>query len=188
MTVTVHNPDQYMGSLRQIIAQGRKRIGLLVGAGAPASIQVVGGEPLIPTTDQLTEIVLKQLKDVYRQAIEAVKAETDPPNIENILSRVRSLASVIGATSVHGLDAAGYNNLGQAICNEIGQIANVSLPDGATPYSEIVTWIAGTDRSHAVEIFTTNYDLLFEQALERGKHRISMGLRERANLSSTLLR
>ena len=36
MTVSVHNPDQYMASLRQIIAQGRKRIGLLVGAGAPA--------------------------------------------------------------------------------------------------------------------------------------------------------
>ena len=27
MTVSVHNPDQYMASLRQIIAQGRKRIG-----------------------------------------------------------------------------------------------------------------------------------------------------------------
>ena len=38
MTVSVHNPDQYMASLRQIIAQGRKRIGLLVGAGAPADI------------------------------------------------------------------------------------------------------------------------------------------------------
>lgn len=38
MTVSIHNPDQYMASLRQIIAQGRKRIGLLVGAGEPAGI------------------------------------------------------------------------------------------------------------------------------------------------------
>jgi hypothetical protein len=29
MTISVHNPDQYMASLRQIIGQGRKRIGLL---------------------------------------------------------------------------------------------------------------------------------------------------------------
>ena len=35
MTVSVHNPDQYMASLGQIIAQGRKRIGLLVGAAGP---------------------------------------------------------------------------------------------------------------------------------------------------------
>lgn len=40
MTVSVHNPDQYMASLRQIIAQGRKRIGLLVGAGAPAGSRI----------------------------------------------------------------------------------------------------------------------------------------------------
>ena len=38
MSVSVHNPDQYMVSLRLIIAQGRQRIGLLVGAGAPAGI------------------------------------------------------------------------------------------------------------------------------------------------------
>ena len=34
MTVSVHNPDQYMVSLRQIIAQGRKRIGLLASSSA----------------------------------------------------------------------------------------------------------------------------------------------------------
>ena len=44
MTVSVHNPDQYMASLRQIIAQGRKRIGLLVGAGAPAGIVPPGSD------------------------------------------------------------------------------------------------------------------------------------------------
>lgn len=49
MTVSVHNPDQYMASLRQIIAQGRKRIGLLVGEGAPAGIFSPGSDkPLIP--------------------------------------------------------------------------------------------------------------------------------------------
>ena len=38
MTVSVHNPDQYMASLRQIIAQGRKRIGLPVWACALTGI------------------------------------------------------------------------------------------------------------------------------------------------------
>src|SRR5690606_15538161 len=31
------------------------------------------------------------------------------------------------------------------------------------------TWIGGTSRTHSVEIFTTNYDLLFEEAFERAK-------------------
>jgi len=46
MTVSVHNPDQYMASLRQIIAQGRKRIGLLVGAGASAGIFPPGSDKI----------------------------------------------------------------------------------------------------------------------------------------------
>ena len=55
MTVSVHNPDQYMASLRQIIAQGRKRIGMLVGAGAPAGIFPPGSDkPLIPAVAGLT--------------------------------------------------------------------------------------------------------------------------------------
>ena len=44
-----------MASLRQIIAQGRKRIGLLVGAGAPAGIFPPGSDkPLIPAVAGLT--------------------------------------------------------------------------------------------------------------------------------------
>jgi hypothetical protein len=38
MAETVHNPDRYIGDLRQILAQGRKRIGILIGAGGPASV------------------------------------------------------------------------------------------------------------------------------------------------------
>jgi hypothetical protein len=37
---TVHNPDRYMADLRQILSQGRKRIGLFVGAGAPVGVKV----------------------------------------------------------------------------------------------------------------------------------------------------
>jgi hypothetical protein len=65
MSVPVHNPDQYMGSLRQIIAQGRKRIGLLVGAGGLASISTTAGKPLIPAIDELTKNVLSALDAAY---------------------------------------------------------------------------------------------------------------------------
>ena len=170
MAVSVHNPDQYMSSLRQIIAQGRKRIGLLVGAGAPAGIQIPGTvKPLIPAVAELTEIVTKALSKTYGKTLDAIKKEIDNPNIENILSRIRSLSGVIGTTKVHDLDGAGYKDLSEAICKEIGKIVNQPLPEGSSAYTELVTWISGTDRDHAIEIFTTNYDLLFEQALERSK-------------------
>ena len=97
----------------------------------------------------------------------SVQAEIENPNIETILSRVRSLAGVIGKTKVHGLDGAGHKKLSEAICVQIGKIVNQPLCAGSSPYTEFVTWISGTGREHPVEIFTTNYDLLFEQALER---------------------
>lgn len=66
MSQSVHNPDQYMSSLRTIIAQGRKRIGLLIGAGAPAGMAREDGTyPLIPAVVQLTTTVLDALAPKY---------------------------------------------------------------------------------------------------------------------------
>jgi len=158
-----------MSSLRQIIAQGRKRLGLLVGAGAPAGILDAGGAPLIPAVAGLTTYVLDALKDPYEPSLSAIKGELKDPNIENILSRVRSLSAVIGTAKVHGLDADGYKALSQSICAQIGKIVDKDLPTGPSPYSDFVNWISGADRDHSVEIFTTNYDLLFEKGLERAK-------------------
>lgn len=170
MSASVHNPDQYMASMRQITAQGRKRLGLLIGAGAPAGILVPEtGKPLIPAVTGLTEIVLAGLAEKYGAALSAIRGEVASPDIESILSRVRSLASVIGNAKVHELDGDGYKALGIAICDQIGSVVRVSLPVGPSPYTELVSWIGGADREYPIEIFTTNYDLLFEQALERAR-------------------
>lgn len=60
------NADQCMASLRQIIPQGRKRIGLLVGAGAPAgTFPPESDKALIPTVAGLTEMVMEALKTDY---------------------------------------------------------------------------------------------------------------------------
>jgi hypothetical protein len=167
LSVSVHNPDQYMAALRTIIAQGRKRIGLLIGAGAPAGMAKSDGtRPLVPAVAGLTEAVLKVLEPKYGSQFNALKSELTAHDIESMLSRVRSLSKVIGKSAVHGLDGAGYDELGKAICTEIGRIVDVRLPKGPSAYAEIVNWITGAARDHAVEIFTTNYDRLIEEALE----------------------
>jgi hypothetical protein len=168
MSTAIHNPDQYMAALRTIIAQGRKRIGLLVGAGAPAGMRnESGSRPLIPAVAGLTDKVLTIVDPTYGKQISALKAELKLHDIENILSRVRALSKVLGPSKVHELDGDGYHDFGNAICSEIGKIVDVKLPTGISPYTEIVNWITGTSRDFPVEIFTTNYDLLFEEAFER---------------------
>jgi SIR2-like domain len=170
MSQSVHNPDQYMSSLRTIIAQGRKRIGLLIGAGAPAGMAKEDGSyPLIPAVVQLTTTILGILAPKYESQIKALKAELPKDDIETILSRVRSLSKVIGVAKVHGLDGAGYETFGEDICAEIGKIVNAQLPTKPSAYSELVNWITGTARDYPIELFTTNYDLLLEEAFERSR-------------------
>jgi hypothetical protein len=43
----------------------------------------------------------------------------------------------------------------------------VSLPSDDTPYHNLAAWVGGVRRSHPVEVFTPNYDLLVEQAFEK---------------------
>jgi hypothetical protein len=94
--VTIHNPDRYMVDLRQILSQGRKRIGLLIGAGAPMSI-LVDGNPLIPDAANLTAAVVNSLNGDDANVIEILKTEIrGDPNIEAILTQVRRLAEAIG--------------------------------------------------------------------------------------------
>jgi hypothetical protein len=156
-----------MAALRTIVAQGRKRIGLLVGAGASAGMAKPDGTyPLIPAVAGLTDQVLTTLAPTYQKQIDGLKGELAQYDIETILSRIRSLSQVIGSSKVHDLDGPGFAIFGEAICSEIGKIVDVRLPETGSAYADLVNWITGTTRDYPIEIFTTNYDLLFEEALE----------------------
>lgn len=174
---TFHNPDRYMSDLRQILSQGRKRIALLIGAGAPLAVRVdesgelsSSGKPLIPGVEELTRIAVEGLDVKEDAAVSAIRSDLgDNANIETILSKIRLLQQALGGTAVNGLDGAGYQKLGREICENIGRVVGADLPKSRNAFTELIAWIGGTLRSHAVEIFTTNYDLLFEEAFERAR-------------------
>lgn len=165
-----------MSDLRQVLSQGRKRIGLLVGAGAPMSMRVDDagglvaerGHSLMPGVEELTSQAIDALAGQQKVAADAIRAELGASaNIETILTRIRLLQQALGPAEVHGLNSDGYRALGVEICKKIGEVVGAKLPKERNPYTELVSWVSGTLRAHAVEIFTTNYDLLFEEAFER---------------------
>lgn len=174
---TLHNPDRFMVDLRQILSQGKKRIGLLLGAGAPVSVKVnaegkldASGEPLIPDVARLTTIVLDDLTVEDRAVVAKLLPELgDSPNIEAILTRIRRLSQAIGAAEVYGLNGTGYEELAHRICMKIGAIVASPLPEEPNAFTELVSWIGGIHRDHPIEIFTPNYDLLLEEAFERAR-------------------
>ena len=175
--MTLHNPDRLMADLRQILAQGRKRIGLLIGAGAPVAVRVNeegkldrDGKPLIPDVERLTKAVVADLKHSDKAVVDSLLPDLgENPNIEVILTRIRRLSQSIGNAEIHGLNGAGYEELANSICQKIGGIVGPSLPIEPNPFTELVSWIGGTHRDHAIEVFTPNYDLLLEEAFERSR-------------------
>lgn len=60
----------------------------------------------------------------------------------------------------------GLNGIDEEICKLTTEVVQARLPGDDTPYHQLATWIGGVPRAHAVEVFTSNYDLLMEQSLE----------------------
>lgn len=163
--------------LWQCMGQSKRPLGLLLGAGCPASIQVEGrsgdAQPLIPPIAGLTDLISERLsasalRDQFRGLIVQLNEDQSrAPNVEDMLSRLRTLATVVGTHDVRGLTGSTIEALELAITRAIVDAVSVDLPTAPTPYDEVAVWIRDTSRSYPVHVFTTNYDLLLETALER---------------------
>lgn len=166
------DPGRLARQLVECLAQDKKPLGILLGAGCPFSIEDESGDPLIPDIKGLTEKIktkicfgagAKPWEKIVNQLLEDQGKE---PNIEDILSRIRGLKDYAGDDKVRGLNKSELIDLEKEICDEIKSCVDKQLPNSSTPYHKLAVWIGAINRSDPVEIFTTNYDLLMEQALE----------------------
>jgi hypothetical protein len=168
-----HPLAQQVDYLRAALEQEKKPIGILLGAGAPMSIRI-GEQPLVPGLEALTAFVLSDVSEDYRTAIEALVShldESERRNLEAILNYVRAIATLPGALPVRGIEKATLEALDSAICRVVRERVNVDLPQNDNPYLSLALWIRAVRRLTPTQVFTTNYDLLMEQAFER--HRVA---------------
>jgi hypothetical protein len=87
-------------------------------------------------------------------------------NIEQVLSRLRRIAGLVtGAETVDGLTATQASALDISVCQAIVSALDIATAN-LTPMNHFAAWAARADYRHPVEIFTVNYDLLLETALE----------------------
>jgi len=154
--------------LRQALASDKNKVAFLLGAGCPLSIRDDESNPLIPDIAGLTKTVCQELE---RDKIERLKkgivlSVGKEVTIENILSRVRLLIDAIGESEFDGLKKKDLTDIEKDICDKITREVNKELPDEITSYHNLASWISGIPREHPVEVFTPNYDLLVESALE----------------------
>ena len=165
-----HDPIRHLKYLRQSLSQDNEAIGFFISAGCPLSVALPKDErPLIPDVKNLTIHINDHFNKnkKYSLLLKVLKeADKDTENIEDILSFLRSLILVSKGGCVRGLTENELLDLERDICSVIVEKLDVELPDQETPYHRLCKWIGSIDRKVAVELFTTNYDLLMEQALE----------------------
>lgn len=175
MNTTTHCPYRQSSLLLQALAPDKMRIAFLLGAGCPVSIRIpdgAGTKPLIPDIRGLTSLVNTAIeqsiehKENHAKILNRLAANA---TIEDVLSHIRSLHDVVRDGNIDGLDRSALADLDAEICSITTKVVNVELPSSATPYHRLATWVGGIHRTHPVEIFTPNYDLLVEQAFEAYK-------------------
>lgn len=168
-----HDLRRQINYLQQVLSHNKKPLAFLLGAGCPTAIPhpTESKKRLIPNIEDLTkhivEVVGKHKHKVQFQTLYAHFKEDGKgtPNIEQILSHIRSLGQVCGSSTVRGLSSKDLDNLEKAICDEICKVMTQELPNHDTPYHNLAAWMS-RQVEIPIEIFTTNYDLLIEQALE----------------------
>lgn len=173
-----HEPLQHITQLRQILSADKLSIGFFLGAGCPCAVRVKDPKsgadgPLIPDIRGLTTAVDKEMigsKDhsaAYAKLAKAIKDDgDDAPTVEGMLNRIRALRDVAGKSVVRDLSFDELDKLDREICSQIRMVVTCDLPADDNPYHAMASFIR-THRYPFSEIFTTNYDVLIEQALER---------------------
>ena len=171
--------------LRNHLAAHDKQIVFLFGAGTSSSVNIASPppagtkpshKPLIPGIDGLTESCATAVSDIGPAQAEAWKALVEQcqqnrlaSNVENILSNIRIKIDAIGAgESLVGLDKDELREIEKAISAAIA--TEVNPPESKIPthlpHNDFAAWVKKVNRTIPLEIFTTNYDILFERAFE----------------------
>lgn len=147
----------FANGLSQKLATRSRHVCVFLGAGASCSCG-------LPDVAALERQVLDGLGGEQRVAFEAQMTQR---SLEQALSRLRRIAALLdddGGT-VDGVTAQAAVALDQEICRLIVEALDLASAD-ITPMLKFAAWAARADYHLPVEVFTVNYDLLVETALE----------------------
>ena len=175
-----HDPSEYIRGLQQLLVSDKKKIAFLFGAGT--SLNSKNKSLNIPAIGEMTSQIEKELQKTkkYKVALDEIKREihekSDIYTIETLLTNLEQKQEIIGEGNLNGLDKRKISTLIKNIKRKIKDIVSVHKkikreePVNNFIHRDFAEWIGRADRKHAIEIFTTNYDYLFELGLE--SHRI----------------
>jgi len=152
-----------VAEFRGQLSSDKRRLAFFFGAGTS---QAVG----IPGLLALTDLVRNELHNSEAEHFARFLTEDGPGgNVETVLNRVRLCREILGDTEtrrVEGLSGLEAAALDRGICQAIRKHVTINPPGGLRRHFIFAHWLKTITRSFPLELFTTNYDLLFETAME----------------------
>ena len=164
------NVVRHINDFRSILSYATN-IGFFFGAGTSCAFG-------LPTMKQLTDQVrsslstLSTFQPLFENAEKTIKDLTrkDPITLEDILTYLREVRELTrGQESFHfnELNGVQAKKLDLGICSEIFKtIKKASETADIVPLRRFFTWYESANRGFLKEIYTTNYDMLLEMAME----------------------
>lgn len=156
------DPVREAAEFRNQLSSDKRRLAFFFGAGISQAVGIPG---LLP----LTKIVKEDLEEAHGSHYERLLARDKNGTLETVLNRVRLCREMLGDNAnekVEGLSTSEAASLDRAICRAIRRHVGVKPPKGLRTHYIFAHWIKTITRAFPLEIFTTNYDLLLEMALE----------------------
>jgi hypothetical protein len=155
--VSDHDPVRFITDLGGKLASTSRHVCAFLGAGVARACD-------LPDVAELQGRVLKNLKSEDRKALER---QLKGQNLEQALSRLRRLAGLLsGSDTLYELTAKAAAELDRAVCRAIIKELDIQAAD-LTPAYQFAAWAARASYRAPLELFTINYDLLLETALDR---------------------
>lgn len=151
-----HDPLNFVSSLSAKLATRSRHVCAFLGAG-------VGRACGLPDINDLQRHILESLEGEERALF---KRQLEDHSLEEALSRLRRISALIsGDAKVDGLTNLKAKEIDAAVCKII---VNTLKSENVNTDAVIclAAWAARANYHLPVEIFTVNYDLLLENALE----------------------
>jgi hypothetical protein len=175
-----HDPTEYIRGLQQLLVSDKKRISFLFGAGT--SLATKNSESItVPAIGEMTNKIEadvsknEEFLNAFKEIREEIQAQKLNYNIETLISNIEQKIKFIGKGVLNGLDVTKFQSLLDEIkihIRDMVGIHKIILTDDNIDnliHVDFARWIDRSNRIHPIEIFTTNYDFLFEIGLEKVK-------------------
>lgn len=154
--MTEHSPQEFATALGAKLATRSRHVCAFIGAGASKACG-------LPDVKGLEDKVRAKLTGDDLAAFSRLLVGR---NIEQVLSRLRRISGLVtGDETVDSLTADKADALDKSVCAAIVSALDIGAATLA-PMSNLAAWAARADYRFPLEIFTVNYDLLLETALE----------------------